>query len=129
MPLQIQFPSYGRAMSIFSDIKGSFELPIISLGSWLGGHVFLTSNILSFEEVPFTAPFRPLPHFSCAPFSSNWNLCEREYIRQRVSSRTINCVDHKPVLLQLELSKLTGADDTFCLGLTSFANRYFFYAQ
>ena len=34
-----------------------------------------------------------------------------------VSFRAVTCVDHKPLLLQLEFSKLTGADDiTFVLG-------------
>ena len=31
----------------------------------------------------------------------------------------------KPVPSQLEFSKLTGADDSFCLGLTSSAYHYF----
>ena len=90
---QTQFHSYGHAMSIFSDIKGSFELPIIF--------------------------FRVLAWWSCV-----------SHIKQRVSSRAVNCVDHKHVPSQLEFSKLTGADDSFCLGLTSSANRhYFIFAQ
>ena len=39
------------------------------------------------------------------------------FIKQRVSSRAINCVDHKPVPSQLEFSKLTSADNSFCLML------------
>ena len=31
----------------------------------------------------------------------------------------------KPMPLELEFSKLTGTDDSFSLGLTSHANRYF----
>ena len=47
-----------------------------------------------------------------------WWSCV-SHIKQRVSSRAVNCVDHKPLPLQPEFSKLTSADDSFCLGLTS----------
>ena len=39
------------------------------------------------------------------------------FIKQMVSSRAINCLDHKPVPSQLEFSKLTSADNSFCLML------------
>ena len=87
-----QFPSYGHAMPMFSDTKGSFELPIIF--------------------------FRVLTWWSCV-----------SRIKQRVSSRAVNCISHKLVPSQLEFSKLTDADDSCCLRLTSSANRYFVYAQ
>ena len=35
------------------------------------------------------------------------------------SNRAINCVDHMPLPLQRVFLKLTGADDSFCLGLFS----------
>ena len=77
-------------MSIFSDIKGSTELPIIFL------------RVLAW-----------------------WPCVSR--IKQRVSATPVNCVNHKSVPSQLEFSKLTGADDSFCLGLTSSAYHYFVY--
>ena len=77
-PDTISFLRY--AMSIFSDIKGSIELPIIFL--------------------------RVLPWWSSV-----------SHIKQRILFRAVNCVDHKPVPSQLEFSKLTSADNSFCLGL------------
>ena len=50
-------------------------------------------------------------------------------VKQRVSSRAANCVNHKTVPLKLEFSKLIGEDDSFCLGLNSPANLYFVHAQ
>ena len=88
---QTQFPSYRRAMSIFLDIKGSFELPIIFL--------------------------RALSWWSCV-----------SHIKQRISSSAaLNCVDHNHVPSQIGFLKLTGADESFCIRLTSSANHYFVY--
>ena len=44
------------------------------------------------------------------------------FLTSKVSSKAVECVvDHKPVPSQLEFLKLTSADDSFCLGLTSIA--------
>ena len=39
------------------------------------------------------------------------------FMKQRVSLRAINCVDHKPVPSQVEFSKLISVDNSFCLML------------
>ena len=47
-----------------------------------------------------------------------WWSCA-SHMKQWLSFRAISCVDHKPLPLQLEFSKLKGAGDSFCLWLCS----------